>query len=129
MNIVPALVCAVLGLGLFQATAAPAENVTVVGITEPILDSIVGTPVAGIVMVRRFKEGDFVKQGQVVMELDKALEDLELTRREVVLEPLKADYEASKYLIEQPKSSMSKELLDKKQADYKVAIAEFELAK
>ena len=61
-------------------------------------------------MVRHFKEGDFVKQGQVVMELDKALEDLEVTRREVVLEPLKADYEASKYLIEQPKSSMSKEL-------------------
>jgi len=108
--------------------ALRAEAVTAPGITEPILDSTLGTPVAGIVAIRKFKEGDAVKKGEVVMELDRGLEDLEVSRREVVLEPLKADYEASKYLFDQPKSSMSKELLDKKQADYKVALAEFELA-
>jgi RND family efflux transporter MFP subunit len=129
MNLVRALICAALGLALLKGTSAQGENVSVVGITEPIVDSIVGTPVSGIVMIRRFKEGDFVKQGQVVVELDKALEDLEVTRREVVLEPLKADFDAAKYLFGQPKSSMSKEILDKKQADYKVAVAEYELAK
>jgi RND family efflux transporter MFP subunit len=106
-----------------------AETITTLGLTEPILDSTLGTPVNGIVGARKFKEGDFVKRGDVLIELDKSLEELEVARREVVLEPLKADFEASKFLYEQPKSSMSKELLDKKQSDYKVALAEYELAK
>lgn len=109
--------------------SALAQTSTASGITEPILDSTLGTPVAGIIAVRKFAEGDFVKKGEAVVELDKALEDLEVARREVVLEPLRTDYEASKFLFEQPKSSVSKELLEKKQADYKVALAEYELAK
>lgn len=109
--------------------AAEAEIVSTTGITEPILDSTLGTPVAGIVAARKFREGDLVKQGDVLIELDKALEELEVARRQVVLEPLRTDYEASKYLFDQPKSSVSKETLDKKQSDYKVALAEYELAK
>jgi membrane fusion protein (multidrug efflux system) len=106
-----------------------AERLTTLGITEPILDSTLGTPVAGIIAARKFKEGDFVKQGDVLIELDKRLEELEVARREVVLEPLKADYLANKYLFEQTKSSVSKEILDKKESDYKVALAESDLAK
>jgi RND family efflux transporter MFP subunit len=106
-----------------------AEKITTPGLTEPILDSTLGTPVSGIIGVRKFKEGDFVHQGDVVVELDRSLEELEVARREVVIEPLKTDYEASKYLFEQPKSSISKEQLDKKQADYRVAVAELALAK
>ena len=106
-----------------------AQSVSVVGLTEPILDSTLGTPVAGIVAKRHFAEGDFVKKGDVVIELDRSLEELEVARREIVLEPLKTDYEASKFLFEQPKSSVSKELVEKKQADYKIALAEFALAK
>ena len=106
-----------------------AAQLTVVGITEPILDSTLGTPVSGLVAARKFKEGDFVRKNDVLVELDKSLEELEVARREVVLEPLRVDYEASKFLFEQPKSSMSKEMLDKKQADYKVALAEYELAR
>jgi RND family efflux transporter MFP subunit len=108
---------------------ASAQSVTSTGITEPILDSIVGTPVSGILAARKFKEGDFVKKGDVIIELDKRLEELEVARREVVLEPLKTDYDAAKFLLEQPKSSVSKEIVEKKQAEYKVALAEYELAK
>jgi RND family efflux transporter MFP subunit len=106
-----------------------AESVVATGITEPILDSTLGTPVPGIIAVRNFKQGDFVKQGQAVVELDKRLEELEVARREVVLEPLKADFEANDTLFKQPKSSVSKEVLDKKMSDYKVALAEYELAR
>ncbi|MFO1500742.1 MAG: efflux RND transporter periplasmic adaptor subunit [Verrucomicrobiota bacterium] len=106
-----------------------AATTSVIGITEPILDSTLGTPVAGIISARHFKEGDTVKKGEVVVELDKALEDLEVARRHIVLEPLQTDYEASKFLFEQPKSSVSKEIVEKKQAEYKVAQAEYELAK
>jgi RND family efflux transporter MFP subunit len=115
--------------GFADLEVLAAETITTIGITEPILDSIVGTPVSGIVAARKFKEGDFVKKGDIIVELDKALEDLEVARREVVLEPLKTDYEATKYLLELPKTSVSKEILDKKQSDYRVALAEYELAK
>lgn len=121
------LVCA--ALNFFLPALLGAESISTVGLTEPILDSTVGTPVPGIIAARKFAEGDFVKQGTVLVELDKSLEELEMARREVVLEPLKADYEASKFLYEQPKSSMSKELLDKKLADYRIALAEYDLAK
>jgi RND family efflux transporter MFP subunit len=118
-----ALIC------LLPVQSAPAQTLSAIGITEPILDSTLGTPVAGILAARKFAEGDFVKAGDVLIELDNALEELEVARREVVLEPLQTDYEASKFLFEQPKSSVSKELLDKKHAEYKVALAEYELAK
>jgi len=121
-----ALGAALAGLG---PTASAAEKISSTGLSEPILDSTLGTPVAGIIAARKFKEGDFVRQGEVVVELDKSLEELEVARRQVVIEPLKTDYEASKYLFEQPKSSISKEQLDKKQSDYRVALAELELAK
>ena len=124
-----AALASALAAGTLSPALDAAETVATLGITEPILDATLGTPVAGIVAARKVKEGDFVKKDDVLLELDKALEELELARREVVLEPLKSDYEASKYLFEQPKSSMSKEILDKKQSDYKVALAEFELAK
>src|SRR5689334_18029359 len=84
-------------LPLLTAPVMAAQIIATPGITEPILDSIVGTPVSGIVAARKFKEGDFVKKGEVIVELDKALEDLEVARREVVLEPLKTDFEATKY--------------------------------
>lgn len=119
-----AVVLSILSAGLVQA-----QTISSIGITEPILDSTLGTPVGGILAVRHFKEGDFVKKGDVLVEFDKVLEELEVARREIVLEPLKSDYEASKFLFEQPKSSVSKEVVEKKQAEYRVALAEYELAK
>jgi RND family efflux transporter MFP subunit len=115
--------------GSHSNAAAAAEMITTPGITEPILDATLGTPVAGIIAARNCKEGEFVKKGQVIVELDKRLEELEMARRAVVLDPLKADFEANRTLYEEPKSSVSKEVLDKKESDYRVAVAEYELAK
>jgi RND family efflux transporter MFP subunit len=98
------------------------------GITEPILDATLSSPVAGIVASHHFKEGDFVKLGQAIVELDKRQEELEAKRRSIVLAPMKADWEGARFLFQQPKSSISKEALDKKQSDYDVAVVEHELA-
>lgn len=133
MNRIRLLLIRSLALSAATLTLLPltsdAATVVTVGITEPFLDSTLGTQVQGIVAARKFEEGNYVKKNDVLVELDKALEELEVARRKVVIEPLRVDYEAAKYLYEQPKSSMSKEMLDKKEADYKVALADFELAK
>jgi RND family efflux transporter MFP subunit len=120
------LPCLILLAGLAPARAA---TISATGLTEPILDAVLSTPVTGIVQARKFQEGAFIKEGTVLVELDRGLEELEVARRQLALEPLKSDLEASQFLFKQPKSSVSKELLDKKQLDFDVALAEHELAR
>ena len=113
---------------ILAATSADAEKTSSSGITEPILDATLGSPVAGIIATQKFKEGDFVKEGQTIIELDKRQEELEAKRRGIVLPPMKADFDGAKVLFQKPNSSVSKEALDKKQSDYDVAVVEHELA-
>jgi RND family efflux transporter MFP subunit len=115
--------------GLSSAPKPAGPLLSSPGITEPILDATLGTPVAGIVAARKFKEGDFIREGEVLIELDNKLEELEVKRRAVVLQPLKSDFEANETLYKQPKSSVSKEMLERKEAEYQVALAEYELAR
>ena len=98
------------------------------GLTEPVLDSTLSSPVPGIVGVRKFKEGDFVKQGQAIVELDKKLEELDENRRRLVAAHLKNDLQAIRSLFEKPNSSIKKETLDKAQVDYDVSAVEHQLA-
>ena len=56
------------------------------GITEPYLDATLSAPVAGILGKQFFKEGDRVEAGKVIVELDKRIEELEVSRREVQVE-------------------------------------------
>ena len=102
------------------------EN-TATGITEPILDVTLSSPVAGIVGARFFKEGEFVRGGQTVVELDRKLEELETARRKAIAERSKADFEATSVLFKNTKG-ISGEELEKKQLEYKVANAEYEIA-
>ena len=102
-------------------------EVAITGITEPILNVTLSSPVAGIVGKRLFKEGDFVKEGQVVVELDKRLEELEASRRKLIANKSKTDFEATRVLFTTTKS-VSQEELDKKELEYKVADADYEIA-
>src|SRR5688500_17113127 len=56
------------------------------GITEPLLDVLLSAAVPGIVHTQKFKEGDVVKQGDVLCELDRRLEELEKARRQLVVD-------------------------------------------
>ena len=117
-----------LAMGSGGAAGLRAQRVVIPGITQPILDSTLGAPVAGIVAVRSHQEGDFVKQGEVLLELDKRLEELEARRRELVLAPMKTDLEGDRHLF-QSTGSVSKQDLEKKETDYRVAVVEADAAK
>lgn len=117
---------------LFAACLGPAARAQngqwISGITEAINDVALSAPAAGIVGSRPVKEGDFVKAGQTILELDKRLEELEVNRRKFVLDLRRTELESSKKLFEKT-ISLSREEMDKKITEFAVAEAEFELAK
>ncbi len=97
------------------------------GLTEPVFDVVLSLPVPGIVSSLAVREGDFVKTNEVILELDNRLEELEVDRRKFVLDNRKADWESTRTVFEKSNSVSRDELL-KKEADYKIAVAEYETA-
>jgi multidrug efflux pump subunit AcrA (membrane-fusion protein) len=143
-------------LGLAAVTAAAQRTTAVSGITEPVADSTLSCTSIGILQVWKVKEGDRVQAGQLLLELDKRLEELDAERRRMVWEQkgdlkmaeaqvairklvadskvelklaeaavalLKADVEATRLLFKNSKS-VSKDELEKKELEYKKAIAD-----
>jgi membrane fusion protein (multidrug efflux system) len=97
------------------------------GITEPFLDVTLGLADAGIIHSQFFKEGDSVQKGDVILELDKNLESIEVTRRKAVMDQDKMIYDSTRELSENTKS-VSKEDLMKAEAAYNVSSAEYKIA-
>ena len=97
------------------------------GITEPFLDVTLTAPVSGIIRNKNFAEGDTVKQGDIILELDKKLEEYELARRKAVMDRAKTDLDSTKVLLTSTKS-VSKDEAEKKEMDYHVAAAEYGVA-
>lgn len=120
-------VIAVAGLILAIPATSAAEAITVTGITEPFQDVTLSASVPGIIMARKVQEGDFVKDGQVLFELDRRLEELEVNRRRVVRDQKKTDYEGTLKLFNSTRG-ISKEDLDKKEVEYRVAVVEHDMA-
>jgi RND family efflux transporter MFP subunit len=104
-----------------------ADNPPAVGITEPVLDVILSAPVPGIVTTRKFNEGDFIKEGEVLLELDKKLEELEAGRRKLVRDQKRGDFESTARLFKST-SGVSKEEMEKKEVEHKVAAVEHDMA-
>jgi multidrug resistance efflux pump len=101
--------------------------VSVAGITEAFLDVTLGASVPGIIAVQKHREGDFVKEGEVIVELDKRIEELETARRKLVVDVKWTDFDGTQKLFKSTKG-VSKEELDKKQMEYNVAVTEHEMA-
>lgn len=114
-----------LWLGMAWVTVA---DVWVPGITEAVNDSIMSSPVIGIVGARRVEEGNVVTNGQVVIELDKRIEELEVSRRKLVRDLAKKEWDRVKSLSARSAISISQEEVDKKEAEYRVASVEHDLA-
>lgn len=113
-----ALVCGVT-VGLRAA-----EPLAINGITEPFLDVTLTVSVPGIIRSEPFSEGAAVKKGEVVLELDKKLEEFEAARRKAAMDEAKAEFDSTKQLRDTTKSVSDSEL-KKKEADYLVASAEY----
>jgi RND family efflux transporter MFP subunit len=116
-----ALVAAVL---TFTTRAAA---LTMDGITEPLHDVTLGLADPGIIQRQFFQEGDPAKQGDVILELDTKLEELEVTRRQAVMKQDQAVLDSTRELFQSTKS-VSKQDLDKAGAEYDVAQAEYAIA-
>jgi RND family efflux transporter MFP subunit len=129
MTLLQRAAACVLALGVLAA--APARGQTggwITGITEAINDVTLSAPAAGIIGKRPLKEGDFVKAGGVILELDKKLEELEVNRRKAVLDMRRTELESAKKLFEKT-ISLSREEMDKKVTEFAVAEAEYDLAR
>lgn len=100
----------------------------VTGITEPILDSIMAFPVTGVVSARHFEEGAAIKEGQVLIELDKRLEELEVERRRLAMELARTELDRVQSLAQKNTISVSREEMDKKKAEFDIAAVEHQLA-
>jgi RND family efflux transporter MFP subunit len=112
---------------LFAAPSRAADPLTINGITEPFLDVTLSVSVAGIISAENFKEGEPVKKGDVILELDKKLEELEVQRRKAVMDQNKMEADATRTLAETTKS-VSKEAAAKKEAEFNIATAEHGIA-
>ena len=113
---------------VWQSSLPAQEAFEVAGITEPIADVALSPSVPGLVSAWKFKEGDFVKQDEVLIELDNRMETLEVERRKLVMDNRKADWEALQTLFKKSSISVKKEDLDKAETDYRIASAEHQMA-
>ena len=104
-----------------------ADPLAVTGITEPFLDVTLSTPVPGIITTQKFREGDFVQAGDVILELDKKLEELEVERRKLVRDQKWSDFDGTQKLFKTSKG-VSREEVEKKEAEYKIAAVEHDMA-
>lgn len=108
--------------------AADKAPVEAQGITGAFLDATLSVAVPGIIGKHHFKEGDAVDAGQVIVELDKRMEELEVARREAVLENAKEVLHRTEELVTRTRS-VAREELDKHRAEHRIAQTELELAK
>ncbi len=121
---------------LNTAFVSAEEVVSVSGVTEPVYDVTLSMELAGRISKIFYKEGSFVKKGKKILELNSALEQLEVQRRKLIWESkaeltsaiervktLKSLLESTRALFKNT-GSVSKEELEKKELEYKLAVAE-----
>ena len=124
----PRIVCLVLVSFLFgPALRAAEQKLAIAGITEPFLDVTLSASVPGIISRQALREGDWVKEGQVILELDKRTEELEEARRKLVMDTRKIEFDSTQVLFKSTKA-VSTEELEKKEVEYKVASVEHDMA-
>jgi RND family efflux transporter MFP subunit len=117
---------------------AYAQQWTVRGVTEPIKDATLGATVAGTVAAINKLEGELVRKGEVILELDKEQEALEVERRKLIAES-RVEVTAAQYRVEtiqleldtarqlyENTRSVPREELQQKELEFKLAQAEVE---
>lgn len=126
---------------VFILAGGPAAGIdqqpaAVSGITSPIKDITLNATVDGTVSKIFLKEGDSVKAGQLILQLDNQLELLEVARRKLIWESkaeltsatakvtaLKGLLDSTRELFEET-HSVSKDELTRLELEYNLAVAE-----
>ena len=113
---------------LYSVTSLGAEANWVSGVTEPVKDVTLAFPIVGVVGARLLEEGSTVRKGQVVIELDKQLEELDLERKRLSRELAASELERLKSLAQRNAISVSKEEIEKKRSEFEITKVDHELA-
>ncbi len=113
-----------------------AEQIGISGLTEPVQDSDLGLSITGRVTAIRVTEGKKVKKGQLLLQLDQELEQLEVQRRKLIwdskvelesvsrqVKTLQNHLHSSRDLY-QTTGSIPREELENKELEYDFAVAE-----
>jgi len=124
---------------LSGAAAARAESSAgIAGIVEPVRDVRLSAPVAGTILALHFNEGDRFTAGEVLVDLDGRLEELEVARRKLVMDDLSEQTAARERLavlerdlqstlrLFETTGSVSREDLDRKRLEHALAALEVE---
>lgn len=98
------------------------------GITAPVQDATLSASVAGVIFRQHFGEGDWVAEGEVIVELDNAEEKLEELRRSIILENLKRTLERTEELYKRTQA-VSVEELETRRSEVRIAEAELQIAR
>lgn len=126
---------------LILASLAPgvlAQDWAGSGITEPYRDATVTTTVVGTVTEVLKTEGQFAREGEVLIQLDSELENFEVARRKLIAESTaeldsakremelrQRDFESTSKLYEETRSVSEDELLQK-ELEYRLAEAQYQ---
>lgn len=125
-------------LALALAIPAAAPGAELAGLILPYREAVLSAQLVGRVAQIHFKDGDAVRENEIILELDKRAEEIEAERRKIVWEvkaelqssearvkTLKRDYESTKSVEEKTKS-VSKDELAKKALELRIAELELD---
>jgi len=125
--IVPLLGSCLVALSGAPSHAQSAGGVEVSGLTEPFLDVTLSSPVSGIIRSELFKEGDSVNKTDIILELDKKLEEFEAARRKEIMDHNKQDMDSTAVLFKTSKA-ISRDEMEKREMEYQVSEADYGIA-
>jgi len=129
-------VCILYALAWHVSVCSGQDRHAVSGITEAVKDVTLSASVQGTISAVYFKEGEHVSKGQCILNMEKKLEELEAQRSKLIWESkAEVDSAAEKVatlgsLLESTRElfdstgSVSKEELDEKELEFKLAEAE-----
>ena len=113
-----------------------AQQLSISGFTEPYFDAMLGISTIGRVAKIHLPEGTTVEKGQVILELDQQLENLEVQRRKLLwtskaevqsaarqVKTLKSHLKATKVLYKTT-GSVPREELENQELEYALAVDE-----
>lgn len=120
----------------FPCMVRAGEGISVAGITEPFRDVNLSATMAGVVSEILVREGDVVRKGTVLLEMEKQLDELETERRKLIRDAT-SELEAAAFRVRTLKwildsnqelfnttASVSREELEKLKLEYDLAVAE-----
>jgi RND family efflux transporter MFP subunit len=93
------------------------------GLCEAKVDASLSFPVGGVLAKVLVKEGEQVKAGQPLLELENDIETLEVKRQELAVEAARKDFDRTKNAFSRG-GSITQEELDQKEAVWQISIVE-----